>query len=125
MIYYDNLHIKSSEPHLEVFIAKLVDNLPTTVLVAGDDGEQWHAVEGVVLDHGVDGHVTKDDAGANDEELVDGVGADGVAGEVNPLHLKIPCQDITQFDSIALTFPCPLAPVRLQIQVCAGTIQPS
>ena len=70
-----------SEPHLEVFVAELADGLPAAVFVAGDDGRQGHAVEGVVLDHGVDGHVTKDDAVADGEGLVEGVGADGVAGE--------------------------------------------
>lgn len=73
--------LNHSEPHLEVFVAELADGLPAAVFVAGDDGGQGHAVEGVVLDHGVDGHVTKDDAVADGEGLVEGVGADGVAGE--------------------------------------------
>lgn len=73
--------LPGSKPHLEVFVAELTDGLPAAVFVAGDDGGQWHAVEGVVLDHGVDGHVTKDDAVADGEGLVEGVGADGVAGE--------------------------------------------
>ena len=70
-----------SEPHLEVFVAELADGLPAAVLVAGDDGGQGHAVEGVVLDHGVDGHVAKDDAVADGERLVEEVCADRVAGE--------------------------------------------
>ena len=73
--------LNHSEPHLEVFVAELADGLPAAVFVAGDDGGQGHAVEGVVLDHGVDGHVTEDDAVADGEGLVEGVGADGVAGE--------------------------------------------
>lgn len=73
--------LNHSEPHLEVFVAELADGLPAAVFVAGDDGGQGHAVEGVVLDHGVDGHVTKDDAVADGEGLVEGIGADGVAGE--------------------------------------------
>ena len=59
----------------------MADDLPAAVFVAGDDDGQWHAVEGVVLDHGVDGHITKDDAVAYGEGLIEGVGADGVAGE--------------------------------------------
>lgn len=73
--------LPGSEPHLEVFVAELADGLPTAVFVAGDDGGQGHAVEGVVLDHGVDGHVAEDDAVADGEGIVEGIGADGVAGE--------------------------------------------
>ena len=73
--------LNHSEPHLEVFVAELADGLPAAIFVAGDDGGQGHAVEGVVLDHGVDGHVTEDDAVADGEGLVEGVGADGVTGE--------------------------------------------
>ena len=77
--------LPGSKPHLEVFVAELTDGLPAAVFVAGDDGGQWHAVEGVVLDHGVDGHVTKDDAVADGEGLVEGVGADvSPARQVGP-----------------------------------------
>ena len=73
--------LPDSEPHLEVFVSELADDLPTAVFVAGDDGGQGHAVEGVVLDHGVDGHVAEDDAVADGEGIVEGIGADGVAGK--------------------------------------------
>ena len=73
--------LSRSEPHLEVLVAELADGLPAAIAVAGDDGGQGHAVEGVVLDHGVDGHIAKDDAVADGEGLFEGVGADRVAGE--------------------------------------------
>lgn len=69
------------QPSLEILVAKFSHELIACLGTAAIDGWQWHAVECVGLDHGVESHVVENEFVAAGQRLVEAVVADDVAGE--------------------------------------------
>lgn len=67
------------QPSLEILVAKFSHELVACLGTAAIDGWQWHAVEGIGLDHGVEGHVVKNERIADGEWLVEGIISNDVA----------------------------------------------
>ena len=88
------------QPSLEILVAKFSHELVACLGTAAIDGWQWHAVEGIGLDHGVEGHVVKNERIADDEWFVEGIISDDVTsqagwstkaiGAVSYTHLTLP-----------------------------------
>ena len=69
------------QPSLEILVAKFSHELVACLGTDAIDGWQWHAVEGIGLDHGVEGHVVKNERIADGEWFVEGIISDDVTSQ--------------------------------------------
>ena len=71
------------QPSLEILVAKFSHELIACLGTAAIDGWQGHAVKGVGLDHGVEGHVVKDERITYSERLFEGIVSDDIASQAS------------------------------------------
>ena len=77
----DILFFVISHPHLEILIPELYKLAAGAGGVHRPDGRKGHAVEGVVLAGGVDGHIPEEETVALGEGSVEAVVADDIPGQ--------------------------------------------
>lgn len=82
------------QPSLEILVAKFSHELIACLGTAAIDGWQRHAVEGVGLDHGVEGHVVKNERIADGEWFVEGIISNDVALPGRLVHQGDRCERI-------------------------------
>ena len=64
-----------------VFVSELSDDADVAGGIGDGNGGEADAVEGIVFDHGVMGHILKDQFGADLEGFGEGIIADDIAGQ--------------------------------------------
>ena len=77
----DILFFAISHPHLEILIAELYKLAAGAGGVHRPDGRKGHAVEGIVLAGGVDGHIPEEETVALGEGGVEAIIADDIPGQ--------------------------------------------
>ena len=77
----DILFFAISHPHLEILIPELYKLAAGAGGVHRPDGREGHAVEGIVLAGGVDGHIPEEETVALGEGGVEAVVADDIPGQ--------------------------------------------